>query len=204
MKKQSGFTFIEIALVLAIAGLIFLMAFIALPSLWASQRDADRKARVMEFVSDAKTYQTNNSRGALPVLVGDGPEYFEFPDVRNLEKTPAEETTTWKAMVRDYVDANFVEPSGNEYKFYIVKCAGVGGASIDTGKVCEYGPVRESSNFNEINNPSNLNFENGIDHTIYVAVGATCDGDHAVRTNSNRSIAAVQVLERGSRHCYNT
>ena len=41
--SKRGFTVIEVALVLAIAGLIFLMVFIALPGLRASQRDAERR-----------------------------------------------------------------------------------------------------------------------------------------------------------------
>lgn len=42
-QKQQGFTIIEVVLVLAIAALIFLMIFVALPALQASQRDTARK-----------------------------------------------------------------------------------------------------------------------------------------------------------------
>ena len=38
-QKEKGFTIIEVVLVLAIAGLIFLMVFIALPQLQRSQRN---------------------------------------------------------------------------------------------------------------------------------------------------------------------
>ena len=38
-KNKKGFTIIEVVLVLAIAGLIFLMVFIALPALQRSQRN---------------------------------------------------------------------------------------------------------------------------------------------------------------------
>jgi type II secretory pathway pseudopilin PulG len=41
--NMEAFTIIEVVLVLAIAGLIFLMVFIALPALQRSQRDAQRK-----------------------------------------------------------------------------------------------------------------------------------------------------------------
>ena len=44
-KTKSGFTVIEVALVLAIAGMIFLMVFIALPALQRSQRDTSRRDR---------------------------------------------------------------------------------------------------------------------------------------------------------------
>ena len=37
-KSKKGFTIIEVVLVLAIAGLIFLMVFIALPAQYAARR----------------------------------------------------------------------------------------------------------------------------------------------------------------------
>lgn len=43
---KKGFTIIEVVLVLAIAGLIFLMVFLALPVLQRSQRDTQRKQDV--------------------------------------------------------------------------------------------------------------------------------------------------------------
>ena len=42
-KTNPAFTIIEVVLVLAIAGLIFLMVFIALPALQRNQRDTQRK-----------------------------------------------------------------------------------------------------------------------------------------------------------------
>ena len=43
IKSKKGFTIIEVVLVLAIAGLIFLMVFVALPALQRSQRDSQRR-----------------------------------------------------------------------------------------------------------------------------------------------------------------
>lgn len=43
--QKNGFTIIEVVLVLAVAGLIFLMIFLALPALQRSQRDTQRKKR---------------------------------------------------------------------------------------------------------------------------------------------------------------
>lgn len=64
-KEAKGFTIIEVVLVLAIAGLIFLMVFIALPALQRSQRDTQRRDDVSSFVSQLTSYSTNN-KGALP------------------------------------------------------------------------------------------------------------------------------------------
>ena len=47
--KKNGFTIIEVSLVLAIAGMIMLLAFIALPGLWRTQRDSERKADVTAY-----------------------------------------------------------------------------------------------------------------------------------------------------------
>lgn len=60
--KEKGFTIIEVVLVLAIAALIFLMVFIALPALQSSQRDTARKNDV-SIVSAAVNSWTGNNRG---------------------------------------------------------------------------------------------------------------------------------------------
>jgi prepilin-type N-terminal cleavage/methylation domain-containing protein len=62
---EKGFTIIEVVLVLAIAGLIFLMVFIALPALQRSQRDSARKTEAGTVASAVGTYQGNN-RGSNP------------------------------------------------------------------------------------------------------------------------------------------
>ncbi|HMQ96094.1 MAG TPA: hypothetical protein PKD19_02635 [Candidatus Saccharibacteria bacterium] len=66
MKKQSstGFTIIEVVLVLAIAALIFLMVFVALPTLQRNQRDSERKTDA-GIVSTAVTDFVSSNRRAL-------------------------------------------------------------------------------------------------------------------------------------------
>ncbi len=64
-NTKKGFTIIEVVLVLAIAGLIFLMVFIALPALQRSQRDQARKNDV-SIASAAVTSFTSNNRGTFP------------------------------------------------------------------------------------------------------------------------------------------
>ncbi|MBS7346513.1 MAG: type II secretion system protein [Candidatus Sacchiramonaceae bacterium] len=65
ISHQSGFTIIEVVLVLAIAGLIFLMVFIALPALQRNQRDTQRKNDMSRIVTSLNSYKANN-RGQLP------------------------------------------------------------------------------------------------------------------------------------------
>ncbi len=64
-QKAKGFTIIEVVLVLAIAGLIFLMVFTALPALQKSQRDTARK-QDLSVVSTAVTNYLSNNRGVFP------------------------------------------------------------------------------------------------------------------------------------------
>ena len=65
IQAQKGFTIIEVVLVLAIAGLIFLMVFIALPALQRNQRDGARKSDVSTIAAGVTQYTANN-RGAFP------------------------------------------------------------------------------------------------------------------------------------------
>jgi len=193
MKSQKhGFTIIEVVLVLGIAGLIFMMAFIALPSLWASERDADRKATVMEFISSLKTYQTNNSRGALPVLNGNGPDVFTLSDARS-----SSTSSDWRDFIKNYVSADFSEPSGKDITFYVANCLGPSGGNLSVTAPCAY-----STDFASVN--ANSFPGTGINYTLYVAIGAVCDGDQAVKSSSSRDVAAVYVLERSGRYCYGT
>jgi prepilin-type N-terminal cleavage/methylation domain-containing protein len=64
-ENNKGFTIIEVVLVLAIAGLIFLMVFIALPALQAGQRDTARKTDVSNVAAAVNSYSSSN-RGAAP------------------------------------------------------------------------------------------------------------------------------------------
>lgn len=64
-QKEKGFTIIEVVLVLAIAGLIFMMVFVALPGLQRAQRDTQRKNDMSRVMTQISSYSSNN-RGAIP------------------------------------------------------------------------------------------------------------------------------------------
>lgn len=99
-KKAKGFTIIEVVLVLAIAGLIFLMVFIALPALQRNQRDTQRKNDLSRVQSAINSFQANN-RGRVP--------------------TAAEIVATGATGFTDkYMKAggdSFTDPSGTAYSF---------------------------------------------------------------------------------------
>lgn len=101
MKKESrkqGFTIIEVVLVLAIAGLIFLMVFIALPALQRNQRDTQRRNDYGMLSSAITSYASNNG-GKLNRLT---------------EASAC--TKTLDATV--YINKDGVDPNGKGYQLY--------------------------------------------------------------------------------------
>lgn len=94
-RKTKGFTIIEVVLVLAIAGLIFLMVFIALPALQRAQRDTQRKNDLSRAITALTSY-TSNNRGALPTDTAAG----------------------WNAFTTKYLTIGgdtFMDPTGANY-----------------------------------------------------------------------------------------
>jgi len=102
-KTKNGFTIIEVSLVLAIAGLIFLMMLVALPALRASERDTERREAVVLLIDAIKKYQSNN-RGALP--------------------------SNWTTFRNKYLGSNWVEPlTGEKYTINVKDCGATTGAN---------------------------------------------------------------------------
>ena len=64
-KSSTGFTIIEVMIVLAIAGLILLIVFLAVPALQRSSRNTQRKNDVSALLAAVSEYADNNS-GSLP------------------------------------------------------------------------------------------------------------------------------------------
>ena len=101
--KQKGFTIIEVVLVLAIAALIFLMVFIALPALQRNQRDTARKDVLGKVASAVTTYQSNN-RGQQPT---NGAALAGYVD--GVASTTKSDTTGYTATASDtFVDNNYI------------------------------------------------------------------------------------------------
>jgi len=115
LKKKTGFTIIEVSLVLAIAGLIFLMVFIALPQLQRSQRDSRRRDDILSFLETVKKYQTNN-RGALPAS-----------------------SDAWQDdFYKKYFGDSFMDPDGSEYELNVKECG-----TKTQGEDCNNNPTIE-------------------------------------------------------------
>lgn len=76
LQKKQGFTIIEVVLVLAIAALIFLMIFVALPALQRGQRDTARKEDVGTIAAAVNSFRSNNNN-RLPTESGDLNNYID-------------------------------------------------------------------------------------------------------------------------------
>lgn len=184
MKKgknmgKKGFTIIEVVLVLAIAGLIFLMVFVALPSLQRQQRNAQREEDIADLISAIKKYQTNN-RGALPGNNEDNGIFEYGGDVKG-----------WGGFLSDYLDKEkFVDPlSGDNYKINISTCSD----QKTIGEPCG-GSVKTAIE---------ETFEKS-DNTIYVVRQAKCAGDEtrgAELSANMRRIAVLYKLEGNWLYC---
>lgn len=70
-RQEGGFTIIEVLIVLAIAGLIMLIVFLAVPALQRSQRNTARKNDASRIGNSVTEFVSNNN-GTLPSSVADG------------------------------------------------------------------------------------------------------------------------------------
>ena len=125
MKKHNlyrGFTIIEVVLVLAIAGLIFLMVFLALPALQRSQRDAQRKRDVAVIRAAVENYRSNN-KGNIKTLYKDDAGIFEIgkgPLANYLKDGVSHETEWYWISIPFDAGEKFYMTSEYNYKTIVV------------------------------------------------------------------------------------
>ena len=190
--NKKGFTIIETSLVLAIAGLILVMAFIALPALQRQQRDTKRKDDTMLFVQAIKKYQQNN-RGSLPTtsFISSDKDEANSISVGGWENNPElANSSSWARFYNDYLGDDFKSPDGNKYGFWLLKCG------VNVGAVC-------SPNGNSYDSLTGGNFEDrGTDWFVFVE--AMCEDGKPVKSSNNRNVAVVVKLETGGAYCANT
>lgn len=190
MRKRDykeGFTIIEVALVFAIAGLIFLMVFIALPAVQKTQRDAERRDDLGALVTAIQKYQ-NNSRGALPSTssaVGSTINYITIASLDNYE------SGSWEDFYMNYLGDNFTDPIAGNYNLVIENCSPTNGSGSSCG-----------ASANSIGDTNFTINDNG--NPIYVVIGATCDGAIAIASNNSRKVAVLYKLEGAGAYCTNS
>ena len=105
---KSGFTIIEVTLVLAIAGLIFMMVFLALPALQRSQRDTQRSNDISRLQSAITQFQANN-KNRLP---------------GETTTIPWDEASNGNDFITKYVKVDgdtFTDPDGEDYDILAIE-----------------------------------------------------------------------------------
>lgn len=188
INSKKGFTIIEVVLVLAIAALIFLMVFIAVPALGRSQRDTQRRDDLSRATSALQTYQSNNS-GSNPTGKGVVTVAKGSSDETNL---PTNEYDSWKGfyvrylLVKDGTSDKFEDPDGTRYGLNVVSC----GDNLKNGDTCVKGQKTESWTEQT---------KNG--HRINVVTNASCNGEKAVYSSGERKVAFLYKLEGGGVLC---
>lgn len=183
MKKKSGFTIVEVSLVLAIGGLILAMVFVALPALRRSQRDAERREDVLLLLEKVKEYQQSN-RGALPNGTG------------------------WTNFYNDYLgEGKFNDPDGEKYELSVIACDGSSDTCSDNtiSEVNKLGQPIVCSEGDESCSDNVASGDGGPNrYTILIVTQATCDGQNVKASSNPRRIAAFYKLEAGGLFCGNT
>ena len=191
MKKgelnAKGFTIIEVTLVLAIAGLIFLMVFVALPALQRQQRDTRRRENVMSLITQVKKFQSNN-RGALPSML----QASGDTATSGGGNTPS--GVAWQDFYTDYLKQTFVDPDGTDYTLRIEPCGN--GVTVDADCTADVLSGLPDSRF-----PFTYNNNK---YTMIVLTQATCYGDKAVGAANPRKIAVLYKLEGAGVYCDNS
>lgn len=177
---KGGFTIIEVVLVLAIAGLIFLMVFLALPALQRSQRDSERQRMLGNLSAQVRKYQQNNN-GRLP-----NPGSFDA-----VADGDAEPIDTWCTGTATNTAKNFI-------------CNYMNGADAQHNEWLDptgyaYGlTIKKLTNGEEVA----LSREDYEDHMVYLLTSARCgDDEKGVYSSNSRDFVVMYKLEGSGTYC---
>jgi len=191
--SRKGFTIIEVVLVLAIAGLIFLMVFIALPALQSAQRNTQRQEDISRFLTAVTDFQSNNS-GRLPfTFAAGGAMTVDVNFVsRYIDNTcPGGNTFMAQQAAGTCTADQFRDPDGTLYFF---NNAQVNNAANVDGSFDVILPNATTNN-----------------HIVYVVTNAMCganegtvvagSGAGGFNAVNSRQVALLMILEGGGITC---
>ena len=179
INSKKGFTIIEVVLVLAIGGLIFLMVFLGFPALQRTQNDTTRRNDLARFGTQLQQYSSNN-RGKVPTA------------------------DKWQDFVKDYLakvapGTNGFEVEGNEF-------VDPDGQPYQVQFVADLKNATDQTLSSTVKSLANAPFgqDVGTDikaHTIYVYTYAGCDGENIVKSTGARRVAFQYKLENAGVYC---
>lgn len=177
-RAKRGFTLIEVVLVLAIAGLIFLMVFVALPALMKSQRDAQRRQNVGEIIAAMELYRKNNN-GLYPGTMISGRKRGQ--PCFNMSGSGCNTLKMWNDFLERY--ANEYEDPSSGKKYHVA-------ASSNYGSGC-----REQAG--KFKNFRNMNYT-----PLVICYSTICDDNYS-NAKDYGTIAVLYEAERGGIICMN-
>lgn len=204
-NNKQGFTIIEVVLVLAIAGLIFLMVFVALPALQRSQRDTARRNDMSRVDTSLVQWQTNHStdNNNLPNAGSNAVKWT------GTDTLPAANESCNLAcqFVRDYMNSGstetdkkneFQDPNGVPYSVTITPNWAVKGQLISSST------TRGNATSNLTGDATNGYTITGNDpfsaYVVYIVPGGKCSGDRVVKSEK-RHFAILYRLEGAGTYC---
>ncbi len=178
-KNKKGFTIIEVVLVLAIGGLIFLMVFIALPAMQRSQRNTQRKRIADEVFAAVQEYRSNNN--TLPFSY-DGrkldTKFVERYIDSSCTYTGITDVSEWGDTTFSYgfddCEGNFTDPDGETYSIRLVN-----------------------------GNTNSFTYSDDIKHYIILSAGCKCGTTEGqkIATNKRNDFVVYMKLEGGGMYC---
>ena len=208
-SKEKGFTIIEVVLVLAIAGLIFLMVFVALPALQRSQRDTQRRNDMTRVDTALANYQTNNSSTTnvtnLPEPAAGGAKWTA-PDDRTFGEEGCGDNIAC-SFIRDYMNSGvdsdnakpntFEDPSGEPYNLVILPNVKTNAAAL----AATYTGTDNAGHSVKMTNGTIVNEAGAFEaHTVFIVPGGKCNGEKAEVSSKNDS-AVLYRLEGSGVYC---
>jgi prepilin-type N-terminal cleavage/methylation domain len=180
LKNKKGFTIIEVVLVLAVAGLIFLMVFLALPALQRSQRDMQRKQDLLivkeaveQWMMDHRVNITHNDKNLMKIR-----------DDLILD-------TKYDKKKSKYFQKELVTPNGGEYHFSVARMV-----NLNPTTTCSNGKTCFDESFSK-------KYTGGILEFININFGTKCaeDGKIEIVGLQDRPYTITLALENAGIAC---
>ena len=201
-NNKKGFTIIEVVLVLAIAGLIFLMVFVALPALQRSQRDTARRNDLARVDTSLVQYQTNNQGtndgSNLPynskVYMG----YTNFTSAATTIKINGQNVSVGGPCGAR--PANNTAGNSSTAMACIFLRDYMNSGTAGTDKVNEFQDPAGVYYGMDIGQGAYSYTGTDMDYVIHVRTGAKCDGENAV-ADTARHFAIIYRLEGAGTYC---
>lgn len=199
INSKKGFTIIEVVLVLAIAGLIFLMVFVALPALQRSQRDTARRNDMSRVDTSLVQYQTNNQSASTQ---------YPGAGVFNGKTDALTCTTSACKFVREYMNSGsgnateneFKDPAGTAYSVVITEnynkapATGLSTTSLSQGSKSKL--VQENGGYTITGDAGAFD-----EYVVYIVPGSECDGPVAKKALSENHFSVLYRLEGAGVYC---